>query len=246
MSVRFDAATVVLLVWALIVAPVLAWLSAKRLESGKPLAPKVKRMQRVCIALVLAALCAMSAAESNHLSFGIEFETNRVLLAIMVAAFLLTAASRGIKKAKPEAIARRRKLNWPQSPKEYAWTIVLSVAAGVGEELVYRGALYGLLLRLTSSIAIATAISIVAFGLAHMAYGRLVVIGVTYIGLVFQVLYLLTGNLLTTIMLHTLYDIGIFTVVYYRERHGEFAFADSTSATSVVEENAAMAVSDRG
>jgi membrane protease YdiL (CAAX protease family) len=225
MVVRFDIATALLFAWALVIAPVLAFLGAKRVASGKPLAPKAKRLKRGAMLMALAALCASLASRSNALDFGIRLNELHVSLGVLIAAFMLLAVSRGIKRLKPDQIALRMKLNWPEDAEQFRWVMVVSFAAGVGEELVYRGALFTLLWRLTSSSAIAATVSIVAFGLAHMTYGWRAVLAITYIGAVFQLLYLVTGNLLTTMVLHTIYDIGIFAIVYHRYRRGDFAAA---------------------
>jgi len=214
MRMGFDEMAVVVFAWSLIIAPIFAWLSAKRMKSGRRLAPKVHRLRITACLLALAGLCSYAAVVSNDLQLGIRFELQPVLLGLLIAAAMVMAASRGLKKIKPEVIARRRRLNWPDTATEYRWTLAVSVAAGIGEELVYRGALYGLLFRLTDSAIIAGGLSIAAFAVAHLAHGRKAVMAIAYVGFILQLLYLFTGNLLVTIILHTVYDIGIFTLAY--------------------------------
>lgn len=216
MPVRLDLLTVTFLAWTVLAMPALAYLSARRIDAGKPLRPKLWRMRVGCLLLTFSGLCAVAAAQSNAMSFHIKFVVYDALIGAAIALVLVAAAAKGIQRAKPDVLERRRKLQWPENGAQWRWAMLISVAAGVGEELVYRGTLYQLMLRVTSSIVASVAICVVLFALAHQAHGRRAVLAVGYIGLVFHVLYLATGNLLVTIVLHTLYDMGILSVMYLR------------------------------
>lgn len=82
--------------------------------------------------------------------------------------------------------------------------VVVSLAAGVGEELFFRGFLQ----PLAGVVAAA-----VAFGAAHVAGARLVVFGVwaAAMGLVLGVLALATGGIVAPITAHAGYDVLAFT-----------------------------------
>lgn len=81
---------------------------------------------------------------------------------------------------------------------------LISLAAGVGEELLFRGVVQHGLTGLTGPVA-GLAATALLFGLAHAitpAYFVLTTIAGLYLG----ALYLATGNLLLPILVHFLYD----------------------------------------
>jgi len=89
---------------------------------------------------------------------------------------------------------------------DYSWPVLISLAAlaGVGEELLFRGALQGWLVwHLNDALAIAAAA--VLFGLVHYLSFTYFVIA-TALGLVLGVVYWLTGSLLLVMVWHGVYD----------------------------------------
>lgn len=93
-------------------------------------------------------------------------------------------------------------------------SVALGVAAGLGEELLFRGILqYELASRMGSSIA-AVGLSSVLFGLLH-AVTPLYAIMAGLASVYFGSLYLTSGNLAVPILCHTLYDIGALCVAHW-------------------------------
>ncbi|MGM0672085.1 MAG: CPBP family intramembrane glutamic endopeptidase [Pseudomonadota bacterium] len=100
----------------------------------------------------------------------------------------------------------------------HAWpgaVLLISVLAGVGEELLVRGVLQGWLTERWSP-EWAIVVAAVVFGVAH-SISRLYFLFATVIGLYLGVLYHLTGNLLVVIVTHALYD-WIVIHLYLRSR----------------------------
>jgi len=93
--------------------------------------------------------------------------------------------------------------------------LLISILAGVGEELLLRGVLQGWLMQRWSP-EWAIVIAAVVFGMAH-AISRLYFAFATLIGLYLGVLYYLTGNLLVVMVTHALYD-WVVLRVYLRQR----------------------------
>lgn len=90
---------------------------------------------------------------------------------------------------------------------DYSWPVLiaLSVLAGVGEELLFRGALQGWLVwHLNDGVAIAAAA--VLFGLVHFLSFSYFVIA-TGLGLALGIGYWLTDSLLLVMVWHGVYDI---------------------------------------
>jgi membrane protease YdiL (CAAX protease family) len=102
--------------------------------------------------------------------------------------------------------------------------ILISICAGVGEELLFRGWLLFWLAGLDASgpaptmfeYGAALAASSVAFGLVH-PITKLYVVLATLMGLYFGLLVLLTGNLLIPIAAHATYDAVQLIITGYRE-----------------------------
>lgn len=94
--------------------------------------------------------------------------------------------------------------------------VVVSVAAGVGEELFFRGWLQA---------AVGWVPASVAFGLAHIAGPRMLAFGVwaTAMGLVLGGLSMVTGGLLAPMTAHACYDVLAFRYLgaAARRRAGE-------------------------
>jgi membrane protease YdiL (CAAX protease family) len=98
--------------------------------------------------------------------------------------------------------------------------LLVIVGAGFGEETVFRGFLFERLRRLLGSSGQATAailiVTAVLFGLVH--YPEQGLAGAeqgTIMGLVFGVMYLLTGNLWMPMIAHAAFDITAVAIIYW-------------------------------
>lgn len=100
-----------------------------------------------------------------------------------------------------------RNVDWllPKTQRERKLWVVVSLHAGVFEELFFRGYMLALLNFMLPYWA-AVAISSVLFGLAHLYQGSRGIIGTTVVGLVMIGLYLLSGSLWVPMLLHAVYD----------------------------------------
>ncbi len=94
----------------------------------------------------------------------------------------------------------------PHNDREAKWFRGVSVAAGVGEEIFYRGFLIWYLSSFLH-IWLAVALSSVLFGLAHIMHGTQATIRATITGLLFAILYLFSGALWAPILLHAAVDL---------------------------------------
>lgn len=97
----------------------------------------------------------------------------------------------------------------PRSTGEKLAFVALSLSAGVGEELVFRGFLIPALTIATGSVALAVGLSATTFGLLH-AYQRAGgVIRAALLGLILTVPFLVSGSVLPSIIAHAAYDIVV-------------------------------------
>src|SRR5205085_1500036 len=94
----------------------------------------------------------------------------------------------------------------------------LCLAAGVCEELVYRGTTAVLLTRLTGNLLAAIVIASAVFALAHVIQGRRAAIVVFCIALGAHALVFLTKSLFPVMAVHALYDAvgGVLMSRWYR------------------------------
>ena len=93
-----------------------------------------------------------------------------------------------------------------------ALIVFLSVAAGAGEEALFRGGLQTLLgdyMPIAAAIALAAAV----FAIVHFA-APVVMALIFAIGTLFGVVYDLTGSLLAVMLAHTIYDIWALRFVF--------------------------------
>jgi uncharacterized protein len=102
----------------------------------------------------------------------------------------------------------------PVSRQERIWWVLLSVTAGVCEELLYRGYMLQYLRGHLAGgpalgLTLAWLLSSLAFGAGHVYQGKRGVAETTIAGLVFGLLAIITGNLVLPIVLHSLVDLRI-------------------------------------
>jgi uncharacterized protein len=134
--------------------------------------------------------------------------TGAVVVGLVLALVGLTAM--GVAAARQEgevpAVGDIRAL-LPRNRQELVLGGLLSVNAGVVEELAFRFALPALLFGASGSAVVAVLGSVIVFGLLHLYQGVPGVIGSTVIGAFFMAAYLLSGSIVVPIVLHALFDL---------------------------------------
>jgi len=136
-----------------------------------------------------------------------------VAAAIAVAFFLVQL--RKVQKAlvRPKAVASLRKqLEFandlaPETSSERRGFWLLSITAGVCEEILFRGFLMWLITEWTGLIA-AVIISSILFGCLHIYLGAAYVPKVTIVGLMFALVVVASGSLWPAIVIHAAMDLS--------------------------------------
>ncbi|MEQ8789562.1 MAG: CPBP family intramembrane glutamic endopeptidase [Pirellulaceae bacterium] len=105
---------------------------------------------------------------------------------------------------------------------ELAALAILSLLAGVGEEMLFRGFLQPAIAGWTGetpwSVAVGVGVSALVFGLCH-AITRTYFLAATLIGVYFGLLLLWTDSLLAPIVAHALYDfVALAYMLHWRKR----------------------------
>lgn len=108
------------------------------------------------------------------------------------------------------AVARRARavhLFVADTRAERAWWLTVSLLAGVGEEVTWRGVQTALLVPIVGSYWIAALLSGVSFALAHAVQGWESVVGILGFAIGFQALAVASGSLYVAMAVHVAYDI---------------------------------------
>jgi membrane protease YdiL (CAAX protease family) len=137
-----------------------------------------------------------------------------ILTAVIVGVVVLTVV--GIVAARKEGevptVGNIRAM-LPRNRQELVLGTLLSVNAGVVEELAFRLAIPALLYGATASAEAAVIGSVLLFGALHAYQGVAGVIGTAVIGTVFMASYLVSGTILVPIVLHALFDLRTMVLI---------------------------------
>ena len=96
----------------------------------------------------------------------------------------------------------------PRNRNELALTALLSVSAGVTEELMFRLFLPLLIVLVTGNVIVAFAVPLVIFGLMHRYQGWIGVVMTGVVGAVFAGVYLVTQSLWVAMLAHAVLDMN--------------------------------------
>ena len=140
--------------------------------------------------------------------FGVSFG---MLLAIVV----LTAVGAIAARKDKEGVATIGDVAamLPRNRQELVLGGLLSVNAGVVEELMFRLALPALVFGATGSALAAALGSVLLFGALHVYQGVAGVIGSTVIGAIMMLLYAVSGTIAVPIIAHALFDLRSLVVI---------------------------------
>ena len=141
-----------------------------------------------------------------------------VALTLLGIAFLVLQIVQ-VRRSDPAELRRMRDsfadllLMMPRNGNELTRFYALSLTAGIVEEVLWRGFLFWYLGHFMPLWA-AAMISAIGFGVAHAYQGMRQVPSVVLVGAVFSGLYLLTGSLWLSIVLHAAVDVLQGRMVY--------------------------------
>ncbi len=149
-------------------------------------------------------------------------ELSSLVLSLLIAAYAilglmpLIQSLRGVRWRNAYAAGIRRNFAdipgmIPNTAQERAGWIVVSLSAGICEEVFCRGFMIRFLHEIGPGMPLFAALvaSSLIFGLAHLYQGVKGIVGTAIGGLVLGLLFLLSGNLIASIVLHILLDLQI-------------------------------------
>lgn len=158
--------------------------------------------------LILAALAVGAASGSGILpALGIVMPDPVTLLAwtggAMTALLALAAVARWLGARESPILLHLL----PRTGRERTAFLALALAAGVGEEIAFRGFLIPALSLATGLPPLAVVLSAGVFGFLHAYQGRAGAARAGAMGLLLTVPFLVTGSLVPSILAHFLYDV---------------------------------------
>jgi membrane protease YdiL (CAAX protease family) len=120
----------------------------------------------------------------------------------------------------------------PGDAAEKSLWVLISAAAGIGEEITYRGVMWILWARLTGSLWIAALITSIIFAISHYMQGWPSITAIFGFALAFHAIVWLTGSLIPAMLLHFLYDLTAgLTYSYLAEKTGYHTITRRLHAT---------------
>ena len=165
-------------------------------------------------ALTLVAMSVWFRAGRSAEELGLGVPSGpRFWIGLLVATALAILWRRMFQAAANDEAGRERLMSQlnavrpllPSSAGELRYFTVLSITAGVCEEVLFRGYLIWYL-AVYLGLPAAGVLSGVAFGLGHLYQGRRQAVKIIFLGLVFVLFYLGTGTLWIPMALHALLD----------------------------------------
>jgi membrane protease YdiL (CAAX protease family) len=174
---------------------------------GRSLPPRKRHLRAVIIQLILLASLSLVVARFS----GIELFPRRAppMRAIGAGASVLAVAIIVMRPFWRKAVLERKRIVYffmPSDGTERLLWIAAAGLAGFGEEVTWRGVQTALLARLTGSVAMAIALSVVMFSVSHVEQGWKSVLVVVPFASTFHLLVWLSGSLYVAMAVHFLYD----------------------------------------
>lgn len=133
-------------------------------------------------------------------------------IVVVVALFVAKQLSRVRRLSESRRAALRTRLTGvdsflPRTPDERRWFAILSVTAGVCEELLYRG-YFTWLLASYVGLPGAIAVVMIVFGMAHAYQGGRGFLNAAAFSLGMSLMVILTGWLVPAMIVHALFDLN--------------------------------------
>jgi hypothetical protein len=187
--------------------PWAAWRSRARLASD-PLPPRRRHYVAVLVQLLVFLAISIAVAYAERIDL---LEPPRPgWLPWLAAVALLALGLTAMPPVWRRSVERRERgihLFMPRTPPERGLWVAVAMAAGVSEEVTYRGVLFAVLTGMTGSAVAGAAIASAIFGLSHVVQGWKSAGIVTIIALMVHGLVAVSGTLLLAIAIHAIYDI---------------------------------------
>jgi membrane protease YdiL (CAAX protease family) len=192
-----------------VVLPLMAILERKKVLGTEGALPnRLRYFQKTAFHLALFTTMSLLVARVQWIAlFPRSLPPPSAIAAGVVAYAAAVAYMRPNWRRAVERRARVVHLFMPANAVERAWWIAVSVLAGVGEEITWRGVQAALVGALTGSFWVAALVCSISFGLLHIIQGWRSAALIVVFALGFHALVWLGGSLYVAMVVHVVYDI---------------------------------------
>lgn len=198
-----------LVVFGLLI-PVLVLRNARAISNRRmPLPQRLAHFRSTAVSLAVFAATSLAVARVERMSL-LAAGVPHPLPGMAAGVAMYVAAVLAMRPLWRKAVARGARivhLFVADTIEERAWWVAVSLLAGIGEEVTWRGVQTGLLARVVGDYWIAAVLSGVSFALAHGVQGRKSVLGIFMFALGFQVVVFASGSLYLAMLVHLAYDL---------------------------------------
>ena len=174
-----------------------------------PLPNRMSHFRTTAIMLVLFTMLSVLVADAEWIEL-FTFDVSRLPVGLGAGGLLYVATVAFMRPRWRRAVERRSRVVYlfmPDTRAERGWWIGVSVLAGIGEEITWRGVQTALLAYLTDSYVAGSILSALSFGLAHYIQGWRSAGLITVLALCTQAVVWLSGTLYIAMAVHVAYDI---------------------------------------
>jgi membrane protease YdiL (CAAX protease family) len=192
-----------------VVVPFLALRGRQKLAKLDVPVNRLRHFQATSVMLTLFGALSLLTAGDHDLSL-VHVDGRRLLMGLPAGVLVYIAAVVLMRPRWRKAVAERKRvveLFTPQTAAERNWWLVVSLLAGVSEEITWRGVQATLLASLAGSPGLGVVICAAMFGAAHLTQGWKSAGIIVLFGLGFQLLVWAGGSLLLPMLVHTAYDV---------------------------------------
>ena len=177
-------------------------------------------------AIMVFVLWLLALRPLSEMGFRVPYIDTLVigLTSLFVLAYIIETVTE-IRKEDNEEDLLRSAAFLPNNGREYYYFVLLSISAGICEEIVYRGFLVNYLMTIIDDRVIAFNVAVifpaVIFGVVHMYQGMKSVLKIGIMSLLFSTIFIFSQSLLIVVILHTAVDMasGFIGMTLIRRHH---------------------------
>ena len=190
--------------------PLIAFWAHRRMATGAKGVPDPKKhFPRATLELGMLMTISIVTAYVTGIDL-LAFDRSRLLPGLAAGAAMYAAAVCFMRPRWRRAVEKKApivRLFMPRDASERAWWIAVSVLAGIGEEITWRGVQTQLLLPHAGGYALAALLSAISFGGAHFLQGWRSCVVIVFFALGFQAVVWTSGSLFVAMAVHVAYDV---------------------------------------
>jgi membrane protease YdiL (CAAX protease family) len=174
----------------------------------QPLPNRLRYFQKTAFSLAILSVLSVLVARVQQIDLFSREMPSPWAIAAGLAMYAVTVTYMWPRwRRAVERRARVVHLFMPANATERAWWIAVSILAGVGEEITWRGVQTALLGTLVGNFWLAALVSALAFGMVHIVQGWKSAAVIVGFALGFQLLVWLAGSLYVAMAVHVAYDL---------------------------------------